>query len=358
MKKEKQAQEKVKKPIFKKWWFWVIIAIIVIGAIGGGGNSKKEDTTTIAESTEATEAESANTETTSDETVAESSAAEVVAPTEFEVTMNVAGHKDGNKVIFDIDTNLPDETVLMLTLSKGDYNTDDYSTAQTKVTIADGRATSEGFSNKGEPLSGEYDLSVSMSLPKLQSDAVRAVIGENGEYITGSLVEASSIGSSNVVSAMFSVSTDGDVVVTPTDDYTHTIFREESEDEEVTEEATSDQTADNSQANKEFIEKYDNEIVVAAKMALDNFISDYDMSLAPQRWTLAKFDDQDAVIGMTDITFNGQKGQYIYVGTLNFDESGKVVSAKPHYIEVLGQVLGDDGYCDDVFDTLRQLTGN
>ena len=82
------------------------------------------------------------------------------------------------------------------------------------------------------------------------------------------------------------------------------------------------------------------------------------MSLAPQRWTIAMFDDQNAVIGMTDITYDNQQGQYIYVGTLNFDDSGKVVSAKPHYLEVNGTVLGDDGYCDDVFETLKQLTGN
>ncbi len=47
-----------------------------------------------------------------------------------------------------------------------------------------------------------------------------------------------------------------------------------------------------------------------------------------------------------------------YVGTLNFDDSGKVVSATPHYIEVLGQVFGDDGYCTDIFDKIRELSGD
>lgn len=82
------------------------------------------------------------------------------------------------------------------------------------------------------------------------------------------------------------------------------------------------------------------------------------MSLAPQHWILAKFDDKDAVIGMTDIKYNNQEGKYIYVGTLNFDDSGKVFSATPHYIEVLGQVLGDDGYCTDIFDKIRELSGD
>lgn len=346
MKKENsQTTEKVKKPIFKKWWFWVIIAVVIIGAIGGGGgNSKKEEPETTATETAATE----------------TAAPETAAPkpqSEFEVAINVEGHKEGNGIIFDVSTNLPDEAVLMLSLSNGDYNTDDNFTAQTKVTIADGKASSDPFSNKGEALTGEYDLSISMSLPRLQSDAVRAVIGEKGEYMTGSLVEASTIDDSKTVDALFSVNTDGEITVEPEEDYTHTIFREEDDEEEVTEPATSEQGSD-SAANKGFIEKHDNEIVVAAKLALDNFISGYHMSLAPQRWILAKFDETDTVIGMTEITYNNQKGQYIYVGTLEIDDSGKVVSAKPHYLEVNGTVLGDDGYCDEVFDKIKQLTGN
>lgn len=356
MKKEKQqATGKVKKPFYKKWWFYAIIVVVILGALGSCGNSKKEEEpkeSSVVESTENKESET----TAETEEAVESTVAETEAISEFEVTVNAVGHKEGNGIVFDIDTNLPDETVLMLTLSKGDYNTDDYFTAQTKVTIEGGKATSDPFSNKGEALTGEYDLSVSMSLPSLQTDAVRAVIGEKGENMTGPLVETSSIGDSKTVGALFSVNADGDILVEATEDYTHTIFREEEEEEEETE-ASSDQGSDTAE-NKEFIEKYDNEIVVAAKMALDNFITGYDMSLAPQRWTLAKFDDQDAVIGMTDITYNNQKGQYIYVGTLNFDDSGKVVSAKPHYLEVNGTVLGDDGYCDDVFETLKQLTGN
>ena len=354
MKKEKQqATGKVKKPFYKKWWFYAIIVVVILGALGSCGNSKKEEEpkeSSVVESTENKESET----TAETEEAVESTVAETEAISEFEVTVNAVGHKEGNGIVFDIDTNLPDETVLMLTLSKGDYNTDDYFTAQTKVTIEGGKATSDPFSNKGEALTGEYDLSVSMSLPSLQTDAVRAVIGEKGENMTGPLVETSSIGDSKTVGALFSVNADGDILVEATEDYTHTIFREEEEEET---EAPSDQGSDTAE-NKEFIEKYDNEIVVAAKMALDNFITGYDMSLAPQRWTLAKFDDQDAVIGMTDITYNNQKGQYIYVGTLNFDDSGKVVSAKPHYLEVNGTVLGDDGYCDDVFETLKQLTGN
>ena len=271
--------------------------------------------------------------------------------------MDTSAHKDGNGVIFDIDTNLPNEAVLMLTLSNGDYNTDESFTAQTKVTVKDGKATSDPFSAKGEPLSGDFDLSISMSLPSTQSDAVRKVIGENGENMTGALVEQSSIGSSKVVNALFTVSIGDDVNVTPSDDYTQTTFREEADEEELSESETTEIDSD-AQANKEFISEHETDIVVAASMALDNFLDkkSYKMSLAPQNWTIAKFDETETtVIGMTDITYNGQKGKYIYVGTLNINSSGKVESAKPHYLEVNGQVLGDDGYCDDVFDKIRSI---
>ena len=194
-----------------------------------------------------------------------------------------------------------------------------------------------------------------MSLPSLQSDAVRAVIGENGEHMQGNLVETSTVGSSNTIKAMFNVSLGDEITVTATDDYNNTIFREEGEEEETEITDTSD-TGSDSAANKEFISKYETDIVVAAKMSLDNFISDYKLSLAPQNWTIAKFDSSETtVIAMSDITYNSVKGTYIYVGTLNINSSGKVESATPHYLEVNGVVLGDDGYCDDVFDKIRSL---
>ena len=328
------------------------VALILIGV-----------TTPSSKSTEVAETENITEESTTAELPAETSTDTTEVQEEnktpevadFEVTVDVNAHKDGNSVVFDIETNMPDETVLMLTLSNGDYNTDNAFTAQTKVTVTDGKATSEGFSNKGEALSGDFDLSISMSLPSLQSDAVRAVIGENGEHMQGNLVETSTVGSSNTIKAMFNVSLGDEITVTATDDYNNTIFREEGEEEETEITDTSD-TGSDSAANKEFISKYETDIVVAAKMSLDNFISDYKLSLAPQNWTIAKFDSSETtVIAMSDITYNSVKGTYIYVGTLNINSSGKVESATPHYLEVNGVVLGDDGYCDDVFDKIRSL---
>ena len=208
---------KNKKPIFKRWWFWVVIVLVILAALGSSG-SKNNDAESSAPITE-----------TAAEEVKQS-------PSVFDVEIVVSGEKNNSSICFDIDTNLPDETVLMLTLSSGDYNTENHFTAHDKVTILNGTATSSGFSNKGSALSGNYDLVVSMSLPSTQSEAVRAVIGEKGEFISGNLVAPSDISESNIVRAYFTVSVDDRVIVSPAEDYQYTIFREE-EDSSVVEEA-------------------------------------------------------------------------------------------------------------------------
>ena len=41
------GQEKMKKPIYKKWWFWVLLVLVVgiiATATGGGSNDKEKDT--------------------------------------------------------------------------------------------------------------------------------------------------------------------------------------------------------------------------------------------------------------------------------------------------------------------------
>lgn len=123
---------------------------------------------------------------------------EPAEPKKLEVSLEVSVEENSGKPVFTIDTNLPNETNLMLTLSRGDY------TGQTHVIVNNGVASSEEFSDKGDPLSeGEYLLTVSMSIPKLQPDAVRKVIGENGENMSGKYVLDSEIGDSMYLSGDF-----------------------------------------------------------------------------------------------------------------------------------------------------------
>ncbi len=209
--------------------FWILL-FILLGSCGSDQPTETEAPVeeasveeSVAETTQedVKEVEVANTEP---------SVEEEVVPSEFEVIVEVSTRWDGNKAVFDIDTNLPDNTELMLSLRSGDYNTDNNFTAQTKVKVKDGKAYDNGFSNKGEKLKGDYDLSVSMSLPKLQDESVRKVIGEHGEYMTGNAVQKSSVGDDNVVSALFAVSIGDEITATPEDDYSNTTFREEDED--------------------------------------------------------------------------------------------------------------------------------
>lgn len=147
----------------------------------------------------------------------------------LEVSIGVTGKYDKDAVVFEIETNLPDETELILTLSSGDYNKASKYTGQTKVAINNGKATTDGFSNKGEKLTGDFDLSVSMSIPKLQSEAVQKVIGKNGENMTGNAVTNSSVGSSKVVKALFAVTLDKKITITSENDYSSTTFAKDTD---------------------------------------------------------------------------------------------------------------------------------
>lgn len=114
----------------------------------------------------------------------------------LDVTPNI-NSEDGT-VLFGIETNLPEDTELLITV-KGD----DYVGQDKAVILNDGKGYTSEFSNNGEALSGTYIVTVSMSLPSLQRDSVRAVIGESGEKIGGPYVIPSGIDGSNIVSGDF-----------------------------------------------------------------------------------------------------------------------------------------------------------
>lgn len=114
----------------------------------------------------------------------------------IDVQIDVQTNPDNS---FTITTNLPNNTQLMITLSGTDY------TAQDKITVNNGKAISSTFSNGGMPLSGSYNLEVTMPLPTVQSDDVKDIIGINGEFLTGQYVVDSSIGNSKTIKASFDI---------------------------------------------------------------------------------------------------------------------------------------------------------
>lgn len=235
---------------------------------------------------------------------------------EFEVSLNASVVENNGKPVFTIDTNLPNETKLMLTLSRDDY------TAQTHVTVKDGVASSEEFSDKGSSLvSGEYLLTVSMSIPKLQPDVVREVIGENGENMSGKYVLGSEIGDSVYVRGDFDFSLTG-----------------------------------SAESEPDFIEEHRTDIVVASKMTLDNFVTNYKIPLDTQLWTIAKFDGDGAIAAMADVKDKSTDITVTAIVVLTpVMEDGKMAGATPHFVSVGDVIYGDDGYCDDVFSILAGI---
>lgn len=343
-------------------------------------NSQKEETTKLStpDSTPqiiAEETTEETTEETKEETTEEVTEHKTEPPTETELetildtteTVTEADTKpkkeidveidykceknDSGETVITIQTNLPDEAILMLTVS-GDAFT--HGMAQDKVTIKNGLGVSNGFSNNGEPLKGEFTLDVSMSIASIQSDAVRAVIGENGEFLTGEYVKESSFGG-KIVSASFDLDLSKETFTEELISETESNIEIETaipETEASTEPPTEKIIETGFKIDNDFISHHESEIIALATMTLDGFISGYKMSLAPQLWTIAVFDDSGAVMAITDITYNGIKGKYIYVGTINIKSNGSIESATPHYVSVAGYELGNDGYCNEFFENI------
>lgn len=105
-----------------------------------------------------------------------------------------------------------------------------------------------------------------------------------------------------------------------------------------------------------FTEKYDNEIVASSKMILDRFISGYKIALAPQLWTIADFDENGAVIAITNITDKATDlSQTVIIVLTPIMESDQMTGSTPHYVSVGDTVYGDDGYCDEFFSNLEEI---
>lgn len=108
----------------------------------------------------------------------------------IDVYINTVYHKADGKIKIDLETNLPNETKLMLTIKKGDQ-----SISQDNVIISGGKATSPGFSDEGYIFKkGTYSLEISMPILSVQTDNVRKILGNRGENLKGDLVIYSDFG--------------------------------------------------------------------------------------------------------------------------------------------------------------------
>ena len=83
-------------------------------------------------------------------------------------------------------TNLPNDTDLMIEISRKKSN---YS-AQSIAKVVDGKFQAGPFSQYSSPLNpGNYEVQVLMPVAAVQSEAVKASIGSNGERLSGPLVK-------------------------------------------------------------------------------------------------------------------------------------------------------------------------
>lgn len=102
------------------------------------------------------------------------------------VTMDVK-HETSNygTTKFDITTNLPNDTELMITLSN---NAISYK-AQDKTTVYDGKVQTSGFSNNSIPLSnGNYTIEITTPTASVQPNSVKSLFGDMGKNLSGSYI--------------------------------------------------------------------------------------------------------------------------------------------------------------------------
>ena len=131
------------------------------------------------------------------ETVSETTSTDGVESKEnSDIYIDVEINKNEGKPTFRFKSNLPDETDLMLSVKDGNGYF-----AQDKVSLSNGSAESNSFSNLGEPLVGNYTLEICTPFALMMPESVRAIIGENGENLTGDLVDSSEDGEKRIMAS-------------------------------------------------------------------------------------------------------------------------------------------------------------
>ncbi|SDY47706.1 hypothetical protein SAMN05216554_0442 [Herbiconiux ginsengi] len=91
-------------------------------------------------------------------------------------------------VTIDATSNLPDGSEL-----NASFFVEDGFFAQDEGVLNDGRISFGPFSNKGTPLHGSYDLSITLPIARNQPGPVQACIGDAGQNLSGTLVSIDEI---------------------------------------------------------------------------------------------------------------------------------------------------------------------
>jgi hypothetical protein len=109
------------------------------------------------------------------------------------------------KLVVNGKTNLPDGTELLISVESSSVNFN----AQTKSKVEKGEFAVTGIGSNEGMTKGQYQLEVVMPIPTTQSEAVRAIIGSNGENLRGPFVERGVFGTTVRFSDSFSITEQG-----------------------------------------------------------------------------------------------------------------------------------------------------
>lgn len=129
---------------------------------------------------------------------------------EIDVTFKFSGKKMNGKVFFEVETNLPNKTLLMFTLSSKDNSY----RAQSKNSVENGYAKAEGFTSQNEEIEdGLYLLSLSSPIHSVQPEEVKKRLGEDNRNLIGKYVEHSPIGGKTVTCNVTVISKKDEILI-------------------------------------------------------------------------------------------------------------------------------------------------
>ena len=115
-------------------------------------------------------------------------------PIEVTITYELVTNASGG-ISIDAASNLPAGAVM-----NASFFVEGGFFAQDEGTLENGRVTFGPFSNKGTPLKGTYEMSITLPIARNQPDSVQACIGSSGEMLTGPLVSVEEITGDKVAS--------------------------------------------------------------------------------------------------------------------------------------------------------------
>lgn len=105
-----------------------------------------------------------------------------------------ASKNDDGRVVVAGETNLPDGTELLISLSNESVGF----TAQDKAIVSNGKFLAGPLGPKSGLAAANYVVEVMMPVPSAQPESVQAIVGNEGQYLTGPLVKDSSWGGKTV----------------------------------------------------------------------------------------------------------------------------------------------------------------